>query len=273
VITGASTGIGRATALRLDAAGFRVYAGVRRERDGAALVARASDRLRPLIVDVTDVEGLHAAAREVESDVGGRGLDGLFGNAGVSASAPLELTPPERFRELLDVNLVGQLAVTRALLPLLRQARGRIVYTSSVSARLAPQTLGAYAASKRGLEAMAESLRREVRPFGVSVSVVEPGAVATALWAKEAREREERREQDRAGPYGALVERAAAMAERGERGAIAPLAVAEAVERALTCRRPKRRYAVGRDAKLLVTAAALMPAAVTERMVERWLMR
>jgi NAD(P)-dependent dehydrogenase (short-subunit alcohol dehydrogenase family) len=183
LVTGASTGIGRATALRLDRAGHRVLATVRREEDGSALAGAASERLEPLRLDVTDRESIAATAERLDGGGDSR-LDGLVNNAGTAIAGPLELLPIDDFREQLEINLVGQVAVTQAMLPALRRARGRIVFVSSIGGRMAFPFNGPYHASKWAIEAVGESLRNELRPWGIEVSLVEPGSVATPIWAK-----------------------------------------------------------------------------------------
>jgi NAD(P)-dependent dehydrogenase (short-subunit alcohol dehydrogenase family) len=182
VITGASTGIGRACALHLDSLGFDVFAGVRKPEDGERLAAEGSERLRPLQLDVTDAAQVEAAAREVGEAVGDRGLAGLVNNAGIAVSAPLEFIPIDELRHQLEVNVIGQVAVTQALLGLLRRGKGRVVNIGSIGGRVALPFVGPYAASKIALEALTDSLRRELRRTGVEVSIVRPGGIATPIW-------------------------------------------------------------------------------------------
>ena len=182
VVTGSSTGIGRACALGLDRAGFAVYAGVRKAEDGDALRA-AAPRLEPLIVDVTDGEAIAAAAERVREATGGR-LAGLVNNAGVAVAAPVEGVALDELRRQLEVNVVGQVAVTQAFLAMIRAARGRIVFMSSIGGRNALPFVSPYNASKHAIEAIGDSLRQEMRPFGVEVSIIEPGSVATPIWDK-----------------------------------------------------------------------------------------
>ena len=173
LVTGASSGIGQACAVALVSSGWRVLAGVRREGD-------APEGTEEVLLDVTEPEQIQDAAGRVEQ------LDGLVNNAGIALSAPLELVPPEELRYQLEVNVVGQIAVTQALLPALRRARGRIVFVGSIAGRSALPFLGPYAASKHALEAVADSLRVELRPFGIHVSIVEPGTIKTKIWSTSA---------------------------------------------------------------------------------------
>ncbi len=193
VVTGASSGIGAACAQRLDAAGMRVFAGVRREADAEALARRCSSRLTPLRLDVTDAAQIAAAAAAVAGAVGARGLSGLVNNAGISGGDPVEFADIDAVRAMLEVNLVGTMAVTRALLPRVRAARGRVVCIGSIGGRLAVPFLSAYSASKAGVAAFCDSLRVELAPWGIRVVLVEPGAVRTAIWGKGLATLEERR--------------------------------------------------------------------------------
>ena len=244
VVTGASSGIGEACAVRLARAGWRVYGGVR--------TAEAADSLRergiePLTLDVTNPAHI---ARAVE-EVGGT-LDGLVDNAGIAIAAPLELVPLDELRRQLEVNVVGQVAVTQAFLPALRRSRGRIVLMGSIGGRSALPFLGPYAASKHALEAIADSLRVELRPWGITVSIVEPASIATAIWQKGATRADELREglaPDADGLYASAVASFRKVALSRGPGADPDL-VAKAVEHALTTTRPKARYLVGRDAHL-----------------------
>ncbi len=270
LVTGASTGIGRATALRLDRAGHRVLATVRREEDGSALAEAASERLEPVILDVTDRESTAAAAERL--DGGDSRLDGLVNNAGTAIAGPLELLPIDDFREQLEINLVGQVAVTQAMLPALRRARGRIVFVSSIGGRVAFPFNAPYHASKWAIEAVGESLRNELRPWGIEVSLVEPGAVATPIWAKGQARADEF--LDSSGPgeeaarlYGArLAAFRAQVRATAERG-IDPDEVAAAIEHALTAERPRTRYLVGRDAKIQARVRRLIPDRLYDRIV------
>jgi NAD(P)-dependent dehydrogenase (short-subunit alcohol dehydrogenase family) len=187
LITGASTGIGRATALRLDAAGWKVFAGVRKQEDGQSLAAESSS-LVPLMLDVTDAAQIEAAAAQIEAEQGDLGLDGLVNNAGIGVPGPLETLPMEDFRRQVEVNMIAHVAVTKAMLPAIRRAPGRIVFISSIGGRIAFPMNGAYHAAKFGIEAVGDVLRQELRPWGISVSIVEPGSIATPIWERSDRE-------------------------------------------------------------------------------------
>ena len=184
VITGASTGIGAACALHLDALGLRVFAGIRNAADGEALHAQASSRLVPVHIDVTDSASIAAAVDTIQSLVGDAGLGGLVNNAGIAVGGPLEMLPLDELRRQFEVNVIGQLAVTQAFLPLLRKARGRIVNIGSIAGRVPLPLIGPYSMSKFALNAMTKSLRLEVDAWGIKVAIVEPGAIATPIWKK-----------------------------------------------------------------------------------------
>ena len=184
VITGASTGIGEACALHLDKLGFRVFAGIRKAVDGDSLRQRASERLVPVRLDVSDQMEIDEAARHIIQALGGHGLAGLINNAGIVVGGMLEFLPLEALRRQLEVNVVGQIAVTQALLPSLRKARGRIVNIGSVAGLISSPFTGAYSASKFALEALTDSLRMELRPWKIHVSLIEPGFIQTPILKK-----------------------------------------------------------------------------------------
>lgn len=266
LITGASSGIGEATAHRVKELGFDPVAAVRRDEDAERL---GSAGLRTVKLDVTEPESIAAAA----ADLDGAPMAGLVNNAGIAVAAPLEFLPVDQLRRQLEINLVGQLAVTQSFLPALRAGRGRIVNVSSIGGRVALPLVGAYAMSKFGLEAMSDSLRRELRSQGVDVIVIEPGGVKTPIWKKGNELAGELQagmpaEADRL--YGSMVEalRAETVKIQNERG-IEPGEVAEAIGTALTAERPRARYLVGRDAKLRARIAAVLPDRVMDRLIAR----
>ncbi len=253
LVTGASSGIGLASALRLSRAGWRVYGGVRTSADADALRAQG---VEPLQLDVTDAGQIASAAEAVGSE-----LDGLVANAGIAVAAPLELVPLDELRRQLEVNVVGQVAVTQALLPALRRARGRIVLMGSIGGRSALPFLGPYAASKHALEAFADVLRVELQPWGIAVSIVEPASVKTAIWTKGAAHADAMRESMQPETdelYAARMGRFRDVALKRGPG-IDPDVVAKTVEHALTATRPKARYLVGRDAHLRAWIERLPP--------------
>ncbi|HEU4736488.1 MAG TPA: SDR family NAD(P)-dependent oxidoreductase [Solirubrobacterales bacterium] len=271
LITGASTGIGRAAALRLDRAGWRVFAGVRRQEDAVSLRAEASSNLEPLTLDVTEADQIAAAAERIATAVGATGLDGLVNNAGIAVPSPLETLPVDDFRHQIEVNLTGQVAVTQALLPQIRTARGRIVFISSIGGLIAFPLTGAYHAAKFGIEAVGDVFRQELRPWKISVSIVEPGSIATPIWDRGEQRADEigERTPEREALYGkSIAAYRKVIRDTAERG-IPPEKVAEAIEHALDASQPKTRYLVGRDAKLQSPLRHLIPTRVFDRIVAR----
>ena len=266
VVTGASTGIGEATAVHLSELGFDVRAGVRKDEDAERLRGRG---LTPLKLDVTDPASVQAARDEL----GDAPLAGLVNNAGIALSGPLEFIPLDELRRQLDVNLVGQVAVIQALLPALRRARGRIVNVSSIGGRVALPLIGPYNASKFALEGVSDSLRRELRGQGVDVVVVEPGGVKTPIWKKGNAEADRLLEQmppEAERLYGGLADALRKQTVKIERDrGMEPEAVAEVVGTALTARRPRTRYLVGRDAKLRARMAAVLPDRAMDSLIGR----
>jgi len=262
VITGASTGIGAACALELDRRGFRVFAGVRTDAAAQRLRQQATGRLMPLMLDVTDPAGIAEAARTVTAAVGDAGLWGLVNNAGIVVAGPLELIPLEQLRRQLEINVVGPVAVTQAMLPLLRSGRGRIVSVGSLNGRLVVPFLGPYCASKFALEAITDALRLELRRWGIAVSVVEPGSVKTPIWEKT--EAEADRLAERAGArldelYGRDLAAFRAMAHRQAEQGMPVQKVVRAVVHALTSRRPRTRYPLGSQTRWAIFAARFLP--------------
>lgn len=281
LVTGASSGLGEATALGLANAGCTVYAGVRSE-ENADRLAGASPLIRPVILDVTDGSSIAAAGKLVREQTDGAGLHGLVNNAGICVSAPLEFLPIEDLRAELEVNLIGTVAVTQELLPLLRMRAaavplatpaGRIVNISSGIGRVAAPFLGAYAASQFAKEGMSDALRRELDPFAVSVSVIEPGAIMTPIWVKVAagaRRVLDAAPEDVAASYRGRFEAFVASNEdRARTSRTRPDHVAAAVVHAMTARRPKTRYHVGVDAWAAAIAARLLPDRVLDAVVRR----
>ena len=260
VVTGASSGIGEACARRLARLGFQVFAGVRKPEDGERL-AREISGVTPLRIDVIDADSIAAAAQSVSEQTQGR-LAGLVNNAGIAVPAPLEHQPIDDFRRQIEVNLIGQVAVTQAFIPQLRAARGRIVNVSSIGGKVAVPLLGAYAASKFALEGLSDVLRRELRPWGIEVSVIEPGTIATPIWDKGIASGDVLQETMPPAAqrdYGALIATVRTASEDGARNGLPPDAVAKDVEHALTAKKPRTRYLVGREAKSRATAARFLP--------------
>ena len=266
LVTGASTGIGRATALRLDSAGWKVFAGVRREEDANSLRSNASGAIEPVMLDVTDSGQIAAVAEQI----GGR-LDGLVNNAGVALPSPLETMPLDDFRHQFEVNVVGQIAVAQANLAAIRAARGRIVFVSSIGGRMALPFLGAYHAAKFATEAVGDVFRQELRPWGISVSIVEPGSIDTPIWGRglDAGDEITGRTPSQQALYGAAIDKYKAVVKQTAERGIPPEKVAGAIEHALSSPHPRTRYLVGLDAKVQARLKYVIPTRVLDRFVSR----
>jgi NAD(P)-dependent dehydrogenase (short-subunit alcohol dehydrogenase family) len=269
LISGSSTGIGRATALRLDKAGFRVFAGVRNRADAESLEAEGSERLEPVILDVTDPTTILATRERIAQETDDR-LDGLVNNAGVAVGGPIETLDLDALRRQLEVNVVGQVAVTQSMLPLLREARGRIVLMSSVGGRMSLPYLAPYHASKFALEAVGDALRMEVQPFGIDVSIIEPGSIKTPFWGKGTEQVDEilgSMKPSQRELYEEPARAATEAARKAEQRGIPPDRVAKAVEHALTAERPRTRYLVGVDARIQAGLRRVMPDRLLDRAI------
>jgi NAD(P)-dependent dehydrogenase (short-subunit alcohol dehydrogenase family) len=270
LISGASSGIGRATALRLDRLGMQVFAGVREPADGDALAGQASDRLHPLIFDVRDAAGISRAVHEVAESVGEDGLTGLVNGAGEGFPGPLEIVPLDQIREQLEVNVIGQIALTRAALPLLRLGRGRIVFVGSVGGRVAFRFAGPYHASKYAIEAVGDCWRQELQPEGIAVSIVQPGPIATPIWGKGA-ERVDDLLADQSPAVdryrGALISFRKSLSSADEKGG-SPDKVAAVIEKALTADRPSTRYPVGGVVRFTTAVRPLVPDRLFDRIAQ-----
>jgi NAD(P)-dependent dehydrogenase (short-subunit alcohol dehydrogenase family) len=270
LITGASSGIGAATALRLDADGMRVFAGVEHDEDGATALAGASERLTRIVLDVTDEESVQRAVAEVRAQAPA-GLDALVNNAGVGFPGPLEILPLDALRRQLDVNVVGQVAVSQAMLPLLRQAGGRLVFVGSVGGLLASQFAGAYHASKFAIEAIADVWRQELEPEDIAVILIEPSAISTPIWEK-ATQRLDKLEAADAPELARYRERLHGFRDSRhsahEHGK-SPEDVAEVIAKALTERRPDTRYVVGGASKLATALKPLVPDRLADKLAEQ----
>jgi NAD(P)-dependent dehydrogenase (short-subunit alcohol dehydrogenase family) len=272
VVTGASSGIGRATALRLARAGDHVFAGVRRPGDAPATPAGGPGEITPLLLDVTDPAQIAAAADAVAGHTGQAGLDGLVNNAGIGVFGPLEIIPVDQFRRQLEVNVTGQLAVTQALLPPLRRARGRIVLIGSIGSRFTPPFTGPVSASKSAVATLAEALRQELAPWGIGVVLIEPASIHTEAVDKLARNAERLlREADPGARalYGDDYRRFVRIGLARERNGSPPEVVARAVARALTIPRPHARYLVGKDSLPMAALAAALPTPVLDALRRR----
>jgi NAD(P)-dependent dehydrogenase (short-subunit alcohol dehydrogenase family) len=275
VITGTSTGIGRAAVERMAAEGWTVYAGVRKEADGDQLRTEVAGDVRPVLIDVTNRDQIAALTALLTDELGARGLDALVNNAGVAQGGAVETATEDEWRWHFDVNVFGLVNLTRELIPLLRAARGRVVNVASIAGRIAAPMMGPYSAGKHAVEAISESLRFEVEDFGMHVSCVEPGEIATAIWAKG----DEQMAQVMATMDPAAAERYSRhvdmlygfLADGAKRG-IPASRVADAIHHSLTASRPKHRYLVGPDAKL-VGVVSRLPDRLRKRMLSLNLLR
>lgn len=273
-MTGTSTGIGRAIALRLAREGWQVFAGVRRATDGESLVSAASGQVTPVILDVTDDAAVDAALTDVAGQVGDRGLQALVNNAGVAVGGPLEYLPVDRWRDQFAVNVTGQVAVTKAAMPLLRGSAGgaRIVFIGSNSGRVATPLMGPYSASKFALEGLADALRMELHGSGIDVTVVQPGSVKTPIWDKgrsQVSELHELMDAEAFVRYEELIDAVTKGLEAADSSGVSPDKVAGVVSSALAAKRPRTRYQVGLDSKISVTLARLLPGRAMDAAIRR----
>ena len=269
VITGASTGIGAATARELARRGFHVLAGIRREVDGDAL--RATN-LEPIMLDITNAAEIAALAEHITEDPERRKLRALINNAGIGVNAPVETLPLSEWRRLFDVNLFGHVAMMQALLPALFESRGTVVNISSVGGKVAMATYGPYASSKFALEAVSDALRREVEPLGVKVIVVEPGAVTTEMLGRVAATGERIANGMTAaqrGRYATLMHSIISQAQAAIPESVPAEEVGRVIAAAITSTRPRTRYTVGRDAAIIVRLVRCL----SDRMLDRLLAR
>ena len=267
LITGTSSGIGRACAEEMAERGWRVLAGVRREEDGEEVRALSPDRIEPLLLDVTDLDAIAALPERV-----GGSLDGLVNNAGMANAGPLEHLPVEDIRHQLDVMLLAPFALTKAMLPALRASRGRVVMIGSIGGRTSLPFMGPYNAAKAGIDGFANSLRQELAPFGVHVALVEPGAIKTRIWQKGIDAGEKLRDSlppEAERDYGDRVEKMAGAAAESERRGVPPSKVAGVVAHALTADKPKTRYLVGIDARVQAGLRAALPDRALDRVLGR----
>ncbi|MFI6164743.1 SDR family NAD(P)-dependent oxidoreductase [Micromonospora haikouensis] len=263
VVTGASTGMGASTARELARQGFHVLAGVRRDHDADAIRTAG---IEPVILDITSSEQVAALAARVAAEP--RTLHALVNNAGIQVNAPVEALPMAQWRRVFEVNLFGHVAVTQALLPALLHDKGRVINISSIGGKAAMPTYGAYAGAKFALEAVSDSLRREVAPLGVPVVVVEPGGVRTKMAARgiaTANQLAAEMTPEQDARYGSLVQAINTLMQTGTASGVTADAAARVVAKAVTARRPRTRYTIGRDAALVIGLTRLL----SDRMLDR----
>ena len=261
LISGASSGIGLAAARMIAEAGLTTFAGVRSD-EAATKLAAVHPSIRPLRLDVTDSASIAEAAREVDN--AGVALVGLVNNAGIAVAGPLECVTPDELRKQFEVNVIGPLALTQAFLPRLRETRGRIVFVGSISGRFAVPFIAPYSASKFALRALSNALRVELVPFGVEVSLVEPGSVKTPIWQKG------RASHARPwGVYASAMEAVGRQADREERTGIAPERVGRAILHALLDAHPRPNYLVGTPARIGSLVFTILPARLHDRLIRK----
>lgn len=261
VITGASSGIGKASVAVMSGAGWKVFAGVRKAADGTKLQAEYAG-VRPLIIDVQDAASISSAARELESQLNGSGLAGLVNVAGIGMVRPIEYAPLPDVREIFEINVFGQIAIIQAFAPLLRRRKGRIVNITSVGVNIAIPFGGLLNASKSAFSMLSDTLRLELRPFGIHVATIEPGAIATPAVEKTLGDIEgviASLPDEAKAQYGSMLRNFARIAYSREKNGSSPEVVARAIHHALTSDRPRIRYRAGKHAKLLATLPKLLP--------------
>jgi NAD(P)-dependent dehydrogenase (short-subunit alcohol dehydrogenase family) len=273
LVTGTGKGIGEAITQRLAQLGMLVFAGVRKEADAARWRSSGAGLVHPVLLDVTDESSISAALQQIRFTLGARTLTGLVNNAGIAVAGPLEFLPVRELRRQLEVNVIGQLAVTQAVLPLLRQSRGRIVNIGSIAGRSALPLTGAYAASKFALEALTDALRVELLSAGIQVSIIEPGVIATPIWETSLRSADlliREMPPQALDHYGRIIDAVRRRATGGIVRGLPPRVVADAVVHALTARKPKTRYLIGRDARVRAWFQRL-PDRLRDRIITRQL--
>lgn len=270
LITGASTGIGATCARILDQLGYRVFAGVRKSSDGDRLRDGASERLQPILLDVTSAADIARAVESITAAVGDGGLSGVINNAGIAVGGPLEYIGADDLRRQFEVNVVGLHAVTVACLPLVRRSRGRIIHVGSIAGLIASPFAGPYSASKHAVEALADSLRLELAPEQIHVALIEPGQIRTPIWDKgrgEFATLKERMPEPGLARYQSRLNVLKWIVERAPRHASEPEQVAAAVLHALEAETPRTRYVVGRDARFRLWLTRLLPTRLMDAVV------
>lgn len=260
LITGAASGIGKACTLQLDQLGFKVFAGVRKLEDGEELKQLTSERLTPLLIDLTDNKTISAACETVTHLVENQGLYGLVNNAGIAVGSPVEFIPLEDLRYQLEVNVIGQVAMMQTFLPLIRKSQGRIVNIGSIAGRSTLPFGAAYCASKSALSAVNDSLRMELQPWGIKVILIEPGSIKTPIWEKSLKRADhllQKLPKTAFELYETAFEQAKLAMQREVSRSSTPEQVATWVVKALTAENPKAKYLVGQDAYLRAALTAL----------------
>lgn len=263
LITGASTGIGAAAALDLDRCGFRVFAGVRKTEDGERLRAQASERLTPVLIDVTDLDSVRRTAEQIAAAVGDAGLWGLVNNAGVAVAGPLELIPLDVIRQQFEVNVIGHIAVIQAMLPMIRHARGRIVNIGSLNGFFSPPFFAPYSATKYSMEAITQSLRMELKKWGIWVTIIDPANIATQIWDRSRKLGDAclaEASPESVALYANEIKTLQGVAESLASNCISMSRLLRFLRHSLRSRYPLRRYLVGVNAYALFIGSKFFPA-------------
>lgn len=272
VVTGASSGIGAATAQEMARRGYLVLAGVRREQDAHHI---QGPNIEPVLIDITRMEDVTALAHRIDADPLGRSLRAIVNNAGIGANAPVEVFDLDAWRRLFEVNYFGHIAVTQKLLPALLRSKGRVINISSVGGRVAMATYGPYGGAKFALEALSDSLRREVAPLGVDVVVIEPGAVQTKISGRAiatANNVASEMTPEQTERYGSLIHAVTAQAALADKTGVKASVAANVVAKAITSRKPRTRYGVG-SAAALIGIMNMLPDRVVDRLLAAVLRR
>ncbi len=260
LISGASTGIGRAAAVHMARKGHAVWAGVRSQKSFDDVRKLNVQGLRPVSLDVTDEKSINGCVSEIKKTSGI--LHALVNNAGIVVGGPIEAVTMEDWRHQFEVNVFGQIRVTQLCLPMLRESKGRIVNISSIAGKISSPFMGPYCASKFALEGISDSLRREVRRHGIQVSIVEPGPIDTPIWDKsigKVLERTTEYSEDVQNAYGESLKRFHGRINQAPTRSSPVSVVVEAIEHALTARQARIRYPVGRGIKLATVVSRALP--------------
>ena len=269
VVSGASTGLGAATARELARRGYHVLAGVRRELDGERL---RESGVEPVILDVTSAADIARLAQRIDGS--GKPLRAVVNNAGLAANAPVETLPLETWRRVFEVNVFGVVGLTQGLLPALHRSKGRVVNISSIGGRVSMPAFGAYSGSKFAVEAISDALRQELAPHGVQVVVVQPGGMRTEMGSRgttAAKELLDRMTSEQRHRYGASMDAFLGYAATLDRTVITAEHAAQTIGKAVTARHPRTRYTIGRDTALLTRLVRFLPDPALDRLIARTL--
>jgi NAD(P)-dependent dehydrogenase (short-subunit alcohol dehydrogenase family) len=247
---------------------------VRREEDADALKREASDRFVPLLLDVTDADAIARAREKVDTALGDEPLAAVVNNAGIGSGGPVEALDIDQLRHALEVNTIAPVAVTQAFIPRLRAARGRVVMVSSVGGRVSQPFLGSYSASKFALEALSDAMRRELRPWGIHVALIEPGNVKTRIWEKGQSQVDELRAsvgEEMLERYRPNLERVEKFIKLAEKNGVPAEKAAKVIASAVTSDRPRARYLLGPDARVQLALETVLPTRVADRLFAKML--